>query len=245
MQEIEDKIIQRFDEQSGIFPEDINLGDFRVKKLLKFLGAASGKKILDLGCGKGRFCKIIKNSGFINIVGVDPSVELVKAAKLNNKDIKFIEASATSLSFHDGEFDILVCIEVLEHIPDTEKAIKEMSRVLKPGGRILVLDKNILSLHPVYFVPTFIWKSFLESINKWFYPKNFIFKEKYFVPWELNKTIKKYFSNSKVSFIRYEIENNNRQFFIKSFISMHNIVSLVFYKVFPFFNFFIVWEGVK
>lgn len=243
--EIENKIIQKFDEFYHIFPEEINSSDFRVKKILKLLGEPSDKKILDLGCGKGRFCRKIKDFGFVNIIGVEPSKELIRIARRNNKDIKFVQASATDLPFGDNEFDILVCIEVLEHIPDTEKAIKEMKRVLRPGGRILIMDKNILSLHPLYFIPTLFWKNFLENRNKWFYPRNFIFKEKYFIPWKLDKILKSHFSYTKIRFVRYEFENKNQSLFLKNIFKIYNIISFIFYNFAPFLNFFVVWEAIK
>lgn len=243
--EIEDKIIQRFNESFHIFPDKINSRDFRVKEILKTLGRPSDKKILDLGCGKGRFCRQIKDAGFVNIIGADPSKELIKTARENNKDIQFVQASATSLPFGSDEFDFLICIETLSHVLDTEKAIKEMARVLKSGGKILVIDKNILSLHPLYFIPTFLWKIFLENRNKWFYPQNFFFKEKYFSPWKLNKVFKKYFSRTKINFIRCELENKNQPLFLKFVFKIHSIVSFIFYSFFPFLNLFVAWEGIK
>jgi len=246
--EIENKIIQRFDEFSHIFPEEIDASDFRVKKILKFLGEPSDKKILDVGCGKGRFCRKIKDFGFINIIGAEPSKELIEVAKGNNKDIKFVQASVTNLPFGDNEFDALICIEVLEHVPDTEKAIQEMARVLKPGGKVFIIDKNILSLHPSYFFPTFLWKNYLEIMNKWMYPYDFPFKEKYFISWKLNKILKGHFSHTRVEFIRPigpEYKNKKYPLFLKYILKIHNIISLVFYQFFPFLNFFITWEGIK
>jgi len=243
--EIEKKIIQRFNEFPHIFPEKINSYDFRVKAVLKFLGEPSDKKILDLGCGKGRFCRKIKDFGFTSIIGVDPSTELIRAARENNKDIKFTVASATNLPFRDNEFDFLICVEVLEQIPNTEKVIQEMARVLKPGGKVFVIDKNILSLHPSYFVPTFIWKNFLENRNKAFYPKDFTFKLKYFIPWKLSKIFKKYFSKTKVCFIRSEFINESQSLLLKNILKVHNIVSLIFYGIFTFLNLFITYEGTK
>lgn len=243
--EIENKIIHRFDEFCSIFPEEINSYDFRVKAVLEFLGGPSNKKILDLGCGKGRFSRKIKDYGFLNIIGVDPSIELIKIAEKNNKDIKFIQASATGMPFKNNEFDFLICVETLEQIPNTEKAIQEMARVLKPGGKVLVIDKNILSLHPSYFVPTFFWKIFLENTNKAFYSKNFVFKVKYFIPWKLNKIFKKYFLKTKISFIRSEFIIGNQPLLLRKTLKIHNIISHIFYGIFPFLNFFTTWEGTK
>lgn len=243
--EIEDKIIQRFDELHRIFPEEISSNDFRVKEVLKFFGQPSDKKILDLGCGKGRFCRKIKDAGFPNIIGAEPSTKLIEIARENNKDVEFFQASATNLPFEDNEFDFLISIEVLEHIPDTEGAIKEMKRVLKPGGKLFIMDKNILSLHPLYFFPTFLWKRFLEYKNRWFYPSHFSFKEKYFIPWKLNKILKRQNMRAKFRFIRCNFEIGGRPVFLEYLLRARDIISFVFYKIFPFLNFFVIWEGIK
>ncbi|MFC1630191.1 class I SAM-dependent methyltransferase [Patescibacteria group bacterium] len=139
-----------------------------------------------------------------------------------------------------SSFDFLICVEALSHVPETEKAVMEMARVLKSKGRLFVIDKSIVSLRPSYFIPTSLWKVFLENRNKWFYPKNFSFKKKYFVPWKLNRVLKKYFSQTKTSFIRAEHEGKNQLI-----LKVHNMVSSVFYRLFPFLNLFVGWEGIK
>ncbi|MCX6718065.1 MAG: methyltransferase domain-containing protein [Candidatus Staskawiczbacteria bacterium] len=223
--EIENKIIRRFDEFSHIFLEEIDLSDFRIKKILKFLGKPSDGKILDVGCGKGRFCRKIKDFGFINIIGVEPSKELIKAARKNNKDIEFVQASAGNLPFMDDEFDFLICIEVLSQIPNTEKSIKEMARVLKRNGEIIIIDKNKASIHPKFFLPLMFFKKYMEISNKWFYPRDFQFREKWFFPWEIEKMLKKYCRKTEKEYLM----DNKRKMF--GFL--------------PFLNLFIAWRGIK
>ena len=247
IQKIENEIYKRFDElkdNKKIVSENIDDSNFELKEILKFLGQASDKKVLDVGCGKGKFCRKIKDIGF-DIIGVDPSKELIKKAAENNKDIKFIEASATSLPFSDSEFDFIICIEVLEHIPDTEKAIKEMTRVLKPQGRFLIIDKNIFSLHHRYFVPTIFWKKYMEITNHWMYPRNFPFKEKYFSPRKIDKIIKKYCSKSKINFIYPTFEIKNYSFGKKIILKICGSVSFLQHKILPFLDFFVAWVGEK
>lgn len=250
-EEIEEKIFKKFNELknlNNIVGEAVDESDFRLKEVLNLLRDSFGKNILDVGCGKGRFCRKIKDHGFDNIIGVEPSEELFKIAKERNKDINFIRASITSLPFKDSEFDFLLCVEVLEHVPNIEKAIMEMARVLKPKGKFIILDKNILSLHPVYLVPTFLWKKYLEIKNKWMYPYNFSFKEKYFVPWRLNKILKKHFYFSEFKFIHYKIlrsENKKYSIIETAILKTHNIISSIFNKILPCLNLFIVWRGEK
>ena len=244
--EIEKKIFLKFDEfiDKKVVSETIEDSDSMLKEILLFLGAPADQKIIDIGCGKGRFCRKLRDLGF-NIIGVEPSKELIKLTKKKHKDIKFIRASATNLPFRNNTFDSLICVEVLEHIPDTEGAIREMMRVLKKGGRFVIIDKNILSLHFKYFIPTFLWKRFLEFINRWMYPRGFPFREKYFVPWRLKQLLKKYCLRTEIRFIRYQFKSKNRHLFGTIVLFMHNTISFLLHRISPFLDFFVVWRGEK
>lgn len=222
--EIENKIGKRFDELAGIFPEDINRDDVRVQTALEFFGNVREKKILDAGCGKGRFSKILHDEGAL-VTGLDLSDELLKSAKNNFKGINFIKASVTKINFPDCFFDFILSVEVIEHVPDHQKAISEMIRVLKKGGKIIIIDKNILSLHRKFLLPNVLLKKYMELTNKWFYPTNFQFKEKWFFWGDIDKIFKKYCRESKADYIK----TSEKKLF--SFL--------------PFLNLFIGWKGIK
>lgn len=221
--ELEGKITRRFDESAQIFPDKIDSSDFRIKAILDFFGPVNGKKILDIGCGKGRFARILQDNGAA-VTGIDPSEELLKEAR-KNKGINFVKGSGTDLPFEDGSFDCILCVEVLEHVPDCKKAVREMFRVLASGGRLIIIDKNKLSLNRNFLVPNAFIKKYMELSNRWFYPKDFEFKEKWFFAWEINKIIKKHFSESKSEYLQ---DSNKR------------IFSMV-----PFANLFIIWKAEK
>jgi 2-polyprenyl-3-methyl-5-hydroxy-6-metoxy-1,4-benzoquinol methylase len=112
------------------------------------LGLQPGQKVLDIGSGPGRHtCAAVRFPG-VTAIGADISYEDIREAK---KRLQFQEdlnecagrwglstASLLNLPFDDNAFDVLVCAEVLEHIPEHEKAIRELIRVVKPGGKIAV-----------------------------------------------------------------------------------------------------------
>ena len=113
------------------------------------LRLAPGERVLDLGCGEGRHCHGLHMLGGVEVVGVDldePSLEKARAGLEtlpprrpdDPTKTSFSVADATALPFPDDSFDALICSEVLEHLPDYPAAIKEMRRVLKPGGRLCV-----------------------------------------------------------------------------------------------------------
>jgi ubiquinone/menaquinone biosynthesis C-methylase UbiE len=150
------------------------------------------------------------------------SEKLLKIAKKNIEGGDFVVGSITNLKFSDNLFDFVVCVEALEHIPDTIRAVKEMTRVLKKDGKIIIIDKNKLSFHNRLFLPNIFVKKYMEFSNKWMYPKNFPFVEKWFFPTEVEKILGQYCKDTK----RKYLEDNKK-------------------KLFNIFNLFIAWMGIK
>ena len=102
----------------------------------------SGKKLLDIGCGNGYVTCLYAGAG-AGVSAIDlteKAVELTKS-RLNIQGLsaEVQKADAENLPFDDQSFDVVVSFGVLHHTPDTEKALAEIFRVLKPGGRILLM----------------------------------------------------------------------------------------------------------
>jgi len=108
------------------------------------LPLAAGDTILDLGCGEGRHVISAYVEADVHSIGVDLSLDDLKTtrerfadyAEPDNeaKSFGLSSASALALPFADNTFDKIICSEVLEHIPDYRSALREIERVLKPGG---------------------------------------------------------------------------------------------------------------
>jgi ubiquinone/menaquinone biosynthesis C-methylase UbiE len=126
---------------------------------LDLLGVAPGMRVLDVGCGTGAVSRdLARRVGPTGrVVGVDPSpVFLQIARELAGRDglatlIDFRPGDARDLPFGDAEFDAAVAATVLSHVPEGARAVPEMARVVRPGGRVGVFDLDTDSLiiaHP-------------------------------------------------------------------------------------------------
>jgi malonyl-CoA O-methyltransferase len=139
-----DQIRRSFDEASRDeehFPSTIDPRIYHVRLIQEHFGALAGKRILDAGCGKGRFARILRESDrTAEIWGLDISPEMLKFAPAG---IRKAAGSMTALPFPADSFDCVYATESLEHAVEIEKAVAELCRVLKPDGRLVIIDKNI------------------------------------------------------------------------------------------------------
>jgi len=97
-------------------------------------------RILHVGCGEGEYdSHIAEYCGKLDSVDINPK-DIEYAQNLNAQNTKICHAveNAEDLSFKDGSFDSVVCIDILEHVGNPVKVIKEMSRVLKKGGYLIL-----------------------------------------------------------------------------------------------------------
>lgn len=101
--------------------------------------AASPASALDVGCGEGRFCRMLGERG-VTAVGLDPTPALLDRARALDPGGDYREGRAEALDFEDGAFDLIVSYLSLIDIPDISAAIPEMARVLRPGGRLLIAN---------------------------------------------------------------------------------------------------------
>jgi ubiquinone/menaquinone biosynthesis C-methylase UbiE len=165
----------------------------RYFKKLKGLFPENFSTILDIGCGEGFLLEHLPSH--IGYVGIDNSTEAIQLAQDHKiprsqdpKNIKFQKESVYELPFHDNEFDLVTCLEVLEHLDNYEKALQEIKRVAKKYVILSVPNE------PWFQLSNFIRGKYFstlgnhpEHINRW-NPKKF------------KQLIEKYFTIKKESF---------------------------------------------
>lgn len=99
-----------------------------------------GKNLLDAGCGTGWFSVVAKKRGAV-VTALDIGKDLLKQVSKKVK-VKTVEGSVLKLPFKKNTFDIVMSNEVIEHVTEPKQAIAEMSRVLKPGGILILTTPN-------------------------------------------------------------------------------------------------------
>lgn len=145
---------------------------FALKKklgLINELHPTKGK-ILDIGAGTGDFLAVAKSNGW-NILGIEPSEKAKTIA--GKKGVIFAESMQ---SLEKQSFDVITMWHVLEHVPNLEEQIKELKRLLKPDGTIIVAVPNFRSFDAKYYrrfwagfdVPRHLWHFSKKAIKQLF-----------------------------------------------------------------------------
>lgn len=119
---------------------------------------------LDIGCGEGRTTRALAGQPRRSVIGLDFSVEMLRVAKVSNAPINvhYCAGDAMGLPFADGTFDVVLAVTTLNNVPDLSRSLQEMSRVLRPGGSVVLLVINRHELAAVfralYYLPFYAWR---------------------------------------------------------------------------------------
>ncbi|MHB8509578.1 MAG: ubiquinone/menaquinone biosynthesis methyltransferase [Candidatus Dormibacteria bacterium] len=102
--------------------------------------SARAEAVLDCACGSGRLAEASLQAGAQRVVGLDFSPRMLAVARGQVHGVEFVEGDVLKLPYSDGEFDAVTIGFGLRNLPDPHAGIAEMTRVLKPGGRLVVLE---------------------------------------------------------------------------------------------------------
>jgi SAM-dependent methyltransferase len=125
------------------------------KPLLDWLAAQDvrGLRVLDVGCGDRPYEVLL--AGAAEIVGFD----------VPGNPHADIHGSIDAIPVEDGSFDVVLCLQVLEHVPDPAAAVRELRRVVKPAGRVLLSTHGVYPFHPN---PDDLWRWTHDGLERLF-----------------------------------------------------------------------------
>jgi ubiquinone/menaquinone biosynthesis C-methylase UbiE len=128
---------------------------------LKYIN--DGDRVVDIGCGNGRFFSYVKNLRNVKYVGIDNNKNLIRIAQKKYPEGKFVIGDMLNLPFEDKSQDVVVSIAALHHIPSNKlrnKAVSEMFRILNKNGILIISVWNLYQ--PKYM--KYIWKARIRSV---------------------------------------------------------------------------------
>ncbi|MGF1910250.1 methyltransferase domain-containing protein [Vibrio kasasachensis] len=135
------------------------------ERIYSYLEAAlnSNCKVLDLGCGEGKYVRRLNSAGF-NVQGVDPC--------FFSEEDNISLGSCYNIPACSDTYDKIYISETMQHVKYIDSALYEVSRVLKSGGELIIIDRNPISVYGIL-------KPYKEIMNKWMYPAYSPFSEKW------------------------------------------------------------------
>ncbi len=192
-------VSERFDQLQHRFKASVSPGDVRLTGVGRALGPIAGKRLLDLGCGKGRFARHWISCG-ASVVGLDLSAGML----VQGFEFPRVKGSAVRLPFATNSFECVVAIEVLEHIESTlvHTFLSEANRVLVPGGCLVIVDKNATALDSNRpWLPAVLVKRIEERQGRWMYRAGEPFRERWFNPSKLSGMLRNNFHDVSCEYL--------------------------------------------
>ena len=163
--------------------------------------------VLDTGSGSGGFIPVLKQTfPEAKITGIDPDKSSIKKARMAFPDVLFLEMQAEKLLFEDNYFDVAAISMALHHLPKVKKGLKEMRRVVRPDGWIIINEMISNNLNPAQEVHK-MYHHFRSRVDR----LTGVFHHKSFTKETILQLLK--FSNIHVQFF---FEYNNNRNFVKN-----------------------------
>lgn len=184
-----------------------------LKNKLRLINSESKKgRILDIGAGVGDFLSTAKNDGW-QTIGIEPSEKAKAIAQQKGVDF------ADHLSeLDDASFDIITMWHVLEHVPDLEKQIAELKRLVKPTGTIIIAVPNFKSYDAQHYGK--FWAAYDVPIHFWHFSKTAIQKLFATQNLKLDKILPMKFDSFYVSLLSEKYQTGRMNFFKAFYIGL-------------------------
>lgn len=184
-----------------------------LKNKLKLINFESQKgRILDIGAGVGDFLSVCKNDGW-DTIGIEPSDKAKTIAK--SKGVLFVENVS---ELESNSFDVITMWHVLEHVPDLENQIRELKRLIKSNGTIIIAVPNFKSYDAKHYKE--FWAAFDIPIHLWHFSKTAIQKLFAVQNLELQKVLPMKFDSFYVSLLSEKYKTGKMNYIKAFFIGL-------------------------
>ena len=139
-------------------------GPFLHEKVLEMTARLPGGRVLDIPCGQGALVERLKAQGFEVFCGdLDPEWYRIEGGHFHQVDLN------DNLPYKDQTFDCVTCVEGIEHLENPHHLVREISRVLKPGGQTIITTPNIMNIKSRFY---FLLRSYLNNFRYFPQPSN-------------------------------------------------------------------------
>ena len=138
------KEIDFFDAQAASDGWDVFTPETNARLIAAFVrlsGLPRGARVADLGCGSGAFTDLLRREGFSS-VGLDISPKLITLGRIKFPGLDLRVGDAENLAIESGSLDGVLLSGLIHHFPEPSRLVREVQRVLKPGGRLVAFDPN-------------------------------------------------------------------------------------------------------
>ena len=130
-----------------------------------------GARVLDVACGTGELSRVLARAGAASVIGLDfcrPMLEIARhKAADDNRTLLFVEGDALRLPFADGAFDVVTIAFGLRNLAGVEEGLRELLRILKPGGRAAILEFSSPVVPGFRALFSFYFTRLLPRIGGW------------------------------------------------------------------------------
>jgi 2-polyprenyl-6-hydroxyphenyl methylase / 3-demethylubiquinone-9 3-methyltransferase len=124
------------------------INPLRLEWIERLAGGLAGKRVLDVGCGGGILAEAMARRGAGSVLGIDLALKPLRVAQLHAmeaglENIDYREVAAEALAEErPGAFDLVTCMEMLEHVPEPASVVRACARLVKPGGHVFFSTIN-------------------------------------------------------------------------------------------------------